>query len=105
MRNSMSSKIFLYPYAGPGGKNYIKQLGTLKDIERLKISLSEGMALSFYCDDGDNSGNPDGLYFEGVVHFDPELRSWYVLVDERSYRQASSETKSGPQGGGWTGGR
>jgi len=86
----MPNRIFLYPYAGPGGRNYIKQQGTLHDIERLKISLNEGLVLSFYCDDADDSGKPDDLYFEGTAHFDAEQNNWYIVVDESSYRQAST---------------
>jgi hypothetical protein len=89
----MTDRIFLYPYAGPGGRNYIKQLGTKQDIEKLNISLKEGLKLAFYCDDADDNGNPDNLYFDGTVYFDSETKSWYVVIDEDSYRHASSESQ------------
>lgn len=90
----MPDRIYLYPYAGPGGRNYIKQLGTLEDIKKAGISLEDGLVLHFYCGDADDSGKPDDLYFDGTVHFDSETQGWYVMVDEKSYRQASSEPKS-----------
>jgi hypothetical protein len=44
----MPGRIFLYPYAGPGGRNHVKQKGTLDDIARLELSLKEGLILSFH---------------------------------------------------------
>jgi len=82
-------RIFLYPGAGSGGRNYIKQIGTKQDIDFNDIKLKEGMRLSFYCDDADDAGKPDDLYFEGTMHFDSEKQQWYVLIDERTYRHAS----------------
>ena len=82
-------RIFLYPYAGPNGRNYLKQVGTLQDVLLSDIKLEEGTRLSFYCDDGDDDGKPDNLFFEGTVHFDPEKRQWYAIIDENSYRHES----------------
>jgi hypothetical protein len=82
-------RIFLYPYAGPGGKNYLKQIGTRQDLMLSETKLEDGKRLSFYCDDADDSGTPDNLLFEGVVHFDSEREQWYVIVDEKSYRHES----------------
>lgn len=87
----MNDRIFLYPNAGSGGRNYIKQQGTLQDIEKLHIVLEENLVLHFYCDDADDAGKPDDLIFEGTAHFDPETKSWYVVIDEDSYRQASED--------------
>ncbi len=82
-------RIFLYPYAGVGGRNYIKDIGTQQDIQLNDIKLQEGLRLSFYCEDEDDAGKQDDLLFEGTVHFDSEKQQWYVLVDENSYRHAS----------------
>src|SRR5262249_43146564 len=51
--SKMSKRIFLYPYAGPGGRNYLKQIGTIQEIAATGIKLEEGALLSFYCDDAD----------------------------------------------------
>ena len=82
-------RIFLYSGGGPGGRNYIKQIGTKRDIDLSDIKLKEGMRLNFYCDDADDAGKRDDLYFEGVIHFDSEKQQWYVLIDERTYHHAS----------------
>ena len=82
-------RIFLYPYAGPGGRNYFKQIGTTQDVMLNDIKLEEGLRLSFYCEDADDSGRPDELLFEGTVHFDTDKKQWYAVIDENSYRHAS----------------
>lgn len=83
------NRIFLYPYAGPGGKNYFKQIGTTQDVMLNEIELEEGLRLSFYCEDADDKGEPDELLFEGTIYFDHERRQWYTIIDENSYRHAS----------------
>lgn len=82
-------RIFLYPYAGPGGRNYLKQIGTAQDVMLNDIKLVEGLRLSFYCEDADDEGRPDDLLFEGSVHFDSEKNQWYAIIDANSYRHAS----------------
>ena len=86
----MSGRIYLYPYAGPGGRNYLsKQVGTRQDLDANGIELREDLRLQFYCDDGDRAGKRDDLLFEGTVHFDADRREWYALIDEGSYRHTS----------------
>jgi hypothetical protein len=87
----MRNRIFLYPYAGPSGRNYFKQQGTIEDLKRLDIELKEGNQLAFYCDDADDAGRPDEMNFDGTVHFDAEASQWYVLINDASYRLASTE--------------
>lgn len=82
-------RIRLYPYAGPGGRNYFKQIGTRQDIQLQEVKLSEGLTLGFYCEDEDDDGKPDELVFEGTVHFDESAGQWYAIIDENSYRHAS----------------
>ena len=92
MRSQQSEptkRIFLYPYAGTGGRNYFKQIGTTQDIMLDDIKLSDGLQLGFYCEDEDDDGMPDELLFEGTVHFDTEKGQWYAIIDENSYRHAS----------------
>ena len=82
-------RIFLYPDAGPGGRNYINQIGTKRGMQLNGIKLEEGTRLNFYCDDADDAGKPDDLIFEGTVHFDAEKQQWYIVVDDSTYRHAS----------------
>ena len=85
------NRIYLYPYAGPGGRNYFKQIGTIQDLELHHIDLQEDSKIGFYCGDADEAGNADDLIFEGFVHFDSEVGQWYAIVDENSYRRASDD--------------
>lgn len=54
-----------------------------------EVKLEEGERLGFYCEDADDDGKPDELVFEGTVHFDPDKKQWYAVIDENSYRHAS----------------
>jgi hypothetical protein len=85
------SRVSLYPYAGPGGRNYIKQDGTLADLRRYGVELVEGLVLDFYSDDADDDGRRDDLVFKGSVHHDAASGQWFVLVDEASYHHGSEE--------------
>jgi hypothetical protein len=82
-------RIYLYPYAGVGGRNYLKDIGTFEDFKQSGMSLKEGLRLEFYCGDADDTGKPDDLIFDGTVYYDTEKQKWYVIVDENSYRHAS----------------
>jgi len=42
--------------------------GTLDDLSRLKITLTEGMEATFYSDDADEHGNSDPIEVDGRVH-------------------------------------
>jgi hypothetical protein len=71
--------------------------GTFKDLDRLKISLVEGLEATFYMDDGDDAGNPDDLEAEGVVQFDKDLAEWTAVIDWSTLRHASDRAKLNPQ--------
>jgi len=82
-------KIYLYPYAGKGGKNYFKQIGTKQDLALNKIHLTEGMKLHFYCGDSALEPKQHELVFEGTVHFDSDKKEWYAIIDESTYREGN----------------
>jgi hypothetical protein len=65
--------------------------GTQRDLERLGISLREGLVLTFYTDDADDQGRPDELRAEGVVHYDEVGRGWVAAIDWTALRHASDE--------------
>jgi uncharacterized damage-inducible protein DinB len=93
-REAMNSRrIFLYPSAGIGGKEYLRQHGTLEDLRRLEIKLVEGQTLHFYNEDADDNGVRNDLLFEGIAHFDSVEHEWYAEIDEQSYRHASVERR------------
>jgi hypothetical protein len=65
--------------------------GTWNDLERQRIELREGLALTFYTDDADDQGRPDELRIDGVVHYDAAGQCWVAAVDWSALRHASRE--------------
>jgi len=63
--------------------------GTRRDLERQKIELREGMALTLYTDDADDQGRPDELVADGVAHFNEEENCWVAAIDWQAIRHAS----------------
>ena len=63
--------------------------GTRRDLERLGITLREGMALTLYTDDANDAGQPDELLAEGVVHYNETEKCWVAAIDWRAIRHAS----------------
>ena len=82
-------RIYLYPGLGPGERHYFDQRGTQEDLSRLGLKLTEGMRMSFWADDADDSDPTDEMMFEGTVHLDPEFGRWYAPIDWNSFRHAS----------------
>ncbi len=74
--------------------------GTLRDLERSGLRLSEGMCLTFYTDDADDEGRPDELRVDGVVHFDESEQCWVATVDWKHLRHASHESSTTGGSGG-----
>jgi hypothetical protein len=66
--------------------------GTLRDLERLDISLRDGLELSFYADDEDEFGRPDDVRVDGVVQFDEAQGCWVATVDWSAVHHASDES-------------
>jgi hypothetical protein len=73
------------------GRHYLTTVGTRRDIAESGIVLSEGQHLSFYDVDGTNTGERDDLLFEGIVHFDNDVKEWYAIIDPKSFRHQSDE--------------
>lgn len=65
--------------------------GTAHDLERLDLHLCEGLTLTLYTDDEDDSGQPDELRAEGIVHYDYEQQCWVAEIDWSALRHASEE--------------
>lgn len=78
----MNGRIHLSP-SGP--RQSLRAPRTLDDIARENVRLEDGLVLKFRCEDLDEAGVPDDLYFVGTVHHDPSDGGWYVLIDETSY--------------------
>ena len=64
-------RIFLYPGAGPGGRNKFT-IGTFEDLNAEGITPTEGMNIAFYCD--------DDMLFEGTIHYESQ-RQYLIRID------------------------
>ncbi len=87
----MSKRIYLYPGLGEGEPHYLDLVGTIKDLAESGLTLTEGMKVDFWMDDGNDDGEEDNLLFEGTVHFDPKRQQWYALIDHTSFHHESDE--------------
>lgn len=67
----------------------LTKVGTIEDLERLKIELQEGLKLVFYTDDADDDGKSDDLVAEGIVEYDKENNRWVARVDWNEFRNIS----------------
>jgi hypothetical protein len=65
--------------------------GTREDLERQCIELREGLIVTFYMDDADDQGEPDGLRTDGVVHYDERESIWVASVNWSAVHHASDE--------------
>jgi hypothetical protein len=63
--------------------------GTLDDLSRLNIQLSEGLEITFYSDDADQAGVSDEIEADGYAHFDINKNQWVGMIDWKSIRHAS----------------
>jgi hypothetical protein len=88
----MSNRIYLYPEPGEGEPHYLDRVGTIRDLAELGLTLTEGMTVPFWTDDGNDQGEVDNLLFEGTVHFDPAKKQWYAIIDQQSFRHQSDES-------------
>lgn len=68
--------------------------GTARDLEQHGIVLEEGLALTFYMDDGNDDGNRDDLLVDGVVEYDEAAKHWVAVIDESTFRHVSKEGAS-----------
>jgi hypothetical protein len=54
--------------------------------------LQEGLRLTFYMDDANDSNQPDDLLADGVTHYDQGAQCWVAAVDWNTLRHNSEET-------------
>ena len=64
--------------------------GTRDDLARLGLQLTDGLQLTLYTEDADESGRPDELLVDGAARLTDE-RNWVAEVDWTSVRHASDE--------------
>jgi hypothetical protein len=71
------------------GRLRLNCVGTIEDLARQQIELREGLNLTFYSDDTDDSGAPDKLLVDGVVSFSAEEDCWVATIDWPAIRHTS----------------
>jgi hypothetical protein len=63
--------------------------GTVNDLTKLKIELTDGLEATFYTDDSDMQGNYDEIEVDGYAHFDAAKKYWVAIIDWKSLRHES----------------
>jgi hypothetical protein len=59
---------------------YLTKIGTIRDLKKQGLELTEGMPLRLYDNDLDKEGNEDNLVADGVAHFDEQAQRWTARV-------------------------
>jgi hypothetical protein len=91
-RPDPEDRIYVDLQATPrGGTASLDTVGSRRDIERLGITLQEGLPLRLWCDDADDDGRPDPILVEGVAHWWKERSVWTAVIDDATLRHASDE--------------
>ena len=75
-------------------------IGTQRDLQRLEIQLTDGMALTLYMDDADDDGNPDEIMIDSVAHYSSADNCWVAIVDWATVYHASEHASRNSSNGG-----
>ena len=67
----------------------LTSVGTKEDLERLGITLRDGLEFTFYTDDANDQGEADDLLVDGVVEFDRTNQCWVANVDWSAVKHSS----------------
>jgi hypothetical protein len=67
--------------ADANGRIRLNCVGTVNDLARLSLPLSEGLRVLLYSDDVDDAGNSGQLVAEGAVTFSPDEHCWVAQID------------------------
>ncbi len=78
---------------GPGVAPLVCR-GTIEDLQRLDLELSEGLLVTLYQpDDVDEYGNPDRLEVDATVTFDATHGCWTAVFDLDELDYASKKRR------------
>lgn len=80
-------RAYLYLMGGDGGEHRFT-VGTFQDLAEEGICLSDGMALGFYCDDGNDQGEPDYMLFDGVAKQHPDGTWWAIVTNDEVWHES-----------------
>jgi hypothetical protein len=76
------------------GNILLTTIGTMADLERLGLTLTDGLHLRFWMEDVDEHGQDDPILFEGTAFFDQSSAQWKAKVDPQNIRWASERKTS-----------
>jgi hypothetical protein len=77
----------------------LNAVGTLRDLCQLDLGLVDGMRLTLYTDDANESGQPDELWVDAVARFSRAENIWVAVADWSTLRHASDEVSLADQNG------
>ncbi|MBI1916065.1 MAG: hypothetical protein HYS12_15230 [Planctomycetes bacterium] len=84
--------------ADPHGRLRLNCVGTVEDLSQQQVELREGLVLTLYSDDLDNTGQLDELLVDGIVSFSEEEHCWVAVIDWAAIRHASTGQSAQPDG-------
>jgi hypothetical protein len=70
---------------------WLDSVGARKDLDRLGVELTEGLAIIVYDHDLDAEGNRDDILADAVVERDKETGRWVAVIDRDTLRHLSDE--------------
>jgi hypothetical protein len=71
------------------GRLRLNTIGARSDIERLGLTLFEGLQVKVYNDDTDDDGNEDNLIANGIIRRNATTGEWVVEVDRAAVQHES----------------
>ena len=78
----------------PRESHYVVPLSsraTEGDLQLLGHSLTPGLLVDFWTDDGDGEGHPDPLLFRGRIEFNEDVQKWVAVAGLDGFRHASEQ--------------
>ena len=97
--HTLLDKPRIYADLNGGGRiedKYIVPLNssaTMEDLHLLGYTLSPGLTIDFWTDDGDDDGNLDPLLFQGVIQFEENTQRWVAVAQWNEFHHASEIDK------------
>jgi hypothetical protein len=80
------------------GRLRLNCVGTVEDLSQQQVELREGLLLTLYSDDLDDTGQLDELLVDGIVSFSEDEHCWVAVIDWAAIRHASARQGSQSNG-------
>jgi hypothetical protein len=76
------------------GRLRLNCVGTVKDLARQQVQLSEGLLLILYSDDANEQGREDRLIADGTATYSQAEQCWVAVIDWDKIRHESEINSS-----------